>query len=266
MRGGLSPAVINLCAMRVRGWIIPAAALAAALVAAGSVAQPSTARALREDAPPPAEPVVIELFTAQGCAGCPEANTRFESVAAGPGVIALTYAVDYWDYLGWEDTFARPEFAQRQRAYRKSLRLRNVSTPQVVIDGRRQVAGAQTPALQSAIEEEAARRVFPPEIEFRAAGDRVGVGSGRVPGGGAEVVAVTFTPGLQEVEIASGDNRGRTVRQLNVVQSVRTLGEWNGRSALYTLPAARGPGQAVAVLVQARGDRRILNAAVLAPR
>ena len=120
--------------------------------------------------------------------------------------------------------------------------------------------------VQANVQEEAARRVFPPEIEFRAAGDRVGVGSGRVPGGGAEVVAVTFTPGLQEVEIASGDNRGRTVRQLNVVQSVRTLGEWNGRSALYTLPAARGPGQAVAVLVQARGDRRILNAAVLAPR
>ncbi|MDP3656737.1 MAG: DUF1223 domain-containing protein [Brevundimonas sp.] len=250
--------------MRTRGWIIPAAALAAALVAAGSVAQPSPARASREAAPP--EPVVIELFTAQGCAGCPEANARFETVAAEPGVIALTYAVDYWDYLGWEDTFARPEFAQRQRAYRKPLRLRNVSTPQVVIDGRRQVAGAQAPALQSAIDEEAARRVFPPEIEFREGGDRVGVGSGRVPVGGAEVVAVTFMPGPQEVEIARGDNRGRTVRHMNVVRSVRTLGEWTGRPALYTLPDAREPGQAVAILVQAKGDRRILNGAVLAPR
>ncbi len=265
MSGGFSPAVINLSAMRTRGWIIPAAALAAALVAAGSVAQPSPARASREDAPPP-EPVVIELFTAQGCAGCPEANARFESVATEPGVIALTYAVDYWDYLGWEDTFARPEFAQRQHAYRKPLRLRNVSTPQVVIDGRRQVAGARTPALQSAIDEEAARRVFPPEIEFRAGGDRVGVGSGRVPAGGAEVVAVVYTPGPQEVVIARGDNRGRTVRHMNVVRSVRTLGDWTGRPALYALPGARRPGQAVAILVQARDDRRILNAAVQAPR
>ena len=264
MSGGFSPIVINLPAMRTKGWIIPAAALAAALVAAGSVAQPSSARARRETPPP--EPVVIELFTAQGCAGCPEANARFESVAAEPGVIALTYAVDYWDYLGWEDTFARPEFAQRQRAYSKPLRLRDVSTPQVVIDGRRQVVGAQAPALQSAIDEEAARRVFPPEIEFRADGDRVGVGSGRAPSGGAEVVAVSFTPGPQEVEIDRGDNRGRTVRHMNVVRSVRILGDWTGRPVLYTLPGAPRPGQAVAILVQARDDRRILNGAVLAPR
>jgi hypothetical protein len=249
--------------MRTTAWIIPAAALAAALVAAGSAAQPSSGRGARESAP--AEPVVVELFTAQGCAGCPEANARFESVATEPGVIALTYAVDYWDYLGWQDTFARPEFAQRQRAYRKPLRLRDVSTPQVVIDGRRQVAGATTPALQSAIDEEAARRVFPPEIEFREDGDRVGVGSGRVPAGGAEVVAVVFTPGPQEVVIARGDNRGRTVRHMNVVRSVRTLGEWSGRPALYALPRAREADQAVAVLVQARGDRRILNGAVLPP-
>ncbi|MFY8163511.1 MAG: DUF1223 domain-containing protein [Brevundimonas sp.] len=117
MSGATSPGVVNLLGMRTRAWIIPVAALAAALVAAGSVAQPSSARAVRVAAPP--EPVVIELFTAQGCADCPEANARLESVATGPGVIALTYAVDYWDYLGWEDTFARPEFAQRQRAYRK---------------------------------------------------------------------------------------------------------------------------------------------------
>jgi len=264
MRGVFSPAVINLCAMRARGWIIPAAALAAALVAAGSAAQPSSARAVRADTPPP-EPVVIELFTAQGCAGCPEANTRFESAATEPGVIALTYAVDYWDYLGWQDTFARPEFAQRQRAYRHSLRLRNMSTPQVVIDGRREVAGARAEALQTAIDEEAARRDFPPEIEFRASGDQVGVGSGRPPSGGAEVVAVTYTPGPQEVEIASGDNRGRRVRHVNVVRSLQTLGDWTGRPVLYALPDTVEPGQAVAVLIQAKGDRRILNGAVLEP-
>lgn len=264
MSGAGSPDMVNLASMRMRGWLIPAAALAAAFVAAGSVAQPSSARAARETPPP--EPVIVELFTAQGCAGCPEANARFEDVATEPGVIALTYAVDYWDYLGWQDTFARPEFAQRQRAYSKPLRLRDVSTPQVVIDGRRQVVGAQEPALQSAIDEEAARRVFPPEIEFREDGDSVGVGSGRAPAGGAEVVAVTFTPGPQEVVIARGDNRGRTVRHMNVVRSVRILGPWTGRPALYALPGARQHGQAVAILVQARDDRRILNGAVSPPR
>jgi hypothetical protein len=79
-------------------------------------------------------------------------------------------------------------------------------------------------------------------------------------------LAVTFTPGPQEVVIARGDNRGRTVRHMNVVRSVRTLGEWTGRPALYALPGAGEPGQAIAILVQAKEDRRILNAAVLPPR
>ncbi len=264
MRGASFATVVMVRAMRTRGWIIPAAALLAASVAAGSSAQPSGDPTPRAEGS--GEPVVVELFTAQGCAGCPEANTRVEALADTPGVIALTYAVDYWDYLGWADTFARPEFTQRQRAYRRPLKLRAVGTPQVVIDGRRQVPGAEEAALKAAVEEEAARRVFPPEIEFRETGDRVGVGSGRTPAGGAEVVAVIYRPGPQTVEIERGDNRGQTVRQINVVRAVRELGSWTGRPGLYDLPTGLEPDEAVAVLVQARADRRILAAAVLAPR
>ena len=248
--------------MRNRGWIIPAAALGLALVAATSTAQPTAVRDVRHQVPGPNDPVVVELFTAQGCGVCAEANTRLESVADEPGVIALTYAVDYWDYLGWRDTFARPEFAQRQRDYRRPLRVRDVSTPQIVINGRRQVALAQPPALQAAIDEEATRPANPPEIEFRETGDRVGVGSGRAPSGGAEVVAVFYTPGPQTVEIARGDNRGQKVRHMNVVSAVRVLGPWTGRAVLYPLPDADAPDQAVAVLVQSRADRSILNGAV----
>ena len=261
MRGAAFATVVMVRAMRTRGWIIPAAAVLAASIAAGSNAQPSRRAAPRGEVP--AEPVVVELFTAQGCAGCPEANTRVEALADTPGVIALTYAVDYWDYLGWADTFARPEFAQRQRAYRRPLKLRAIGTPQVVIDGRRQVPGAEEEALKAAVEEEAARRVFPPEIEFRESGDSVGVGSGRAPAGGAEVVAVVYRPGLQTVEIESGDNRGQTVRQVNGVRSVHKLGAWTGRPVLYDLPRNIRPDEAVAVLVQASADRQILNGAVL---
>lgn len=249
--------------MRTWGWTLLIAVGLTASLAAATSAQPTATR-VRHRATP-AEPVVVELFTAQGCAGCPEANARIEAVAGEPGVIALTYAVDYWDYLGWADTFARPEFAQRQRAYRRPLRIRNVSTPQVVIDGRRQ-APANVEALQAAIDEEAARRVFPPEVEFRETGDRVGVGSGRAPTGGAEVIAVVYTPGPQTVEIGRGDNRGQKVRHMNVVRSVRVLGPWTGRPVLYALPELSSPDQAVAVLVQARDDRRILTAAVLEAR
>lgn len=206
------------------------------------------------------QPVVVELFTAQGCSGCPEANRTLEAVADEPGVIALTYGVDYWDYLGWSDTFAKPEFAARQQAYRQALRLRNVSTPQVVIDGRRHLSGVRPPELQAAIDAEAAARLHPPEIEFRETGDRVGVGSGRPPVGGAEVMAVVYQPGLQTVEVRQGDNRGQAVRHVNVVREVKRLGDWTGRPVLFALPADSASEDNVVVLVQAKADRRILSA------
>ena len=247
--------------MRIRGWTLPVAVGLTALLTAASSAQPSVTRVRHREMP--AEPVVVELFTAQGCAGCPEANARVEAVAAEPGVIALTYAVDYWDYLGWSDTFARPEFAQRQRDYLSALRLRNVYTPQIVIDGHRQVSASAPPAVQTAVDEEAARRVFPPQIEFRETGDRVGVGSGRPPAGGAEVWAVTYRPGPQVVSVNGGDNRGQSVRHVNVVSDLRKLGDWTGRPVLYALPDARSANQSVVVMVQAKTDRRIISAASL---
>lgn len=244
--------------MKLWGWIISGVAVATAAASVGA-AQPRP----RAPAPraPLGQPVVVELFTAQGCAGCPEANRVVEAAANEPGVIALTYAVDYWDYLGWEDTFAKPEFTQRQRSYRQALRLRAVETPQVVVDGRRPVSGARPPELQAAIDAEAVRRTAPPEIEFRQTGDRVGVGSGSAPAGGAEVWAVVYRPGLQEVTVQGGDNRGQVVRHVNVVKRLRRLGDWTGRPVLYALPSGVAEGEAVAVLVQAKADRRILTAA-----
>jgi len=246
--------------MSVRGWVIAGTIVAGGLLSVGSVAQPAGARPaphreVRE------APIVVELFTAQGCASCIEANVAVEAAAAEPGVIALTYGVDYWDYLGWSDTFARPKFTERQRAYRSALRLRNVSTPQVVIGGYRQVSGARAPELEAVISEEAARPLYPPQIEFRASGDAVGVGSGRVPAGGAEVLAVTYVPGSQVVDVAGGDNRGRSVRHVNVVRDIVRLGDWSGRPRLYQLPDALQEGEAVVVLVQDKRDRRIIGAA-----
>ena len=122
--------------------------------------------------------------------------------------------------------------------------------------------GARRADVQQAVDQEAERRVFPPQIEFREAGDRVGVGSGTAPEGGAEVWAVTYRPGPQSVTVNGGDNRGRVVRHVNVVRSLSRLGAWTGRPVLYDLPDAEA-GEAVAVLVQARADRRILTAATL---
>lgn len=247
--------------MRFRGVMIAGAAAVLVTSAVGSAAQPTRAHRVARQATP-LEPVVVELFTAQGCPGCPEANRAVEAVAEAPGVLALTYAVDYWDYLGWPDTFARPEFAQRQNAYRAALQIRNVYTPQVIIDGRRQAPSNAASALQQAVQQAQVERTPPPQIEFRETGDRVGVGSGRVPSGGADVWAVLYTPGPQIVTVNGGDNRGQSVRHVNVVRGLTKLGAWTGRPALYPLPRGTGEGEAVAVLVQGREDRRILNAAI----
>ncbi|RZJ17447.1 MAG: DUF1223 domain-containing protein [Brevundimonas sp.] len=250
--------------MSTRGWILSASAFIGLLALGASAgAETSAARHVRR-APPPAEPVVVELFTAQGCSGCPEANAMVETVAAETGVIALTYPVDYWDYLGWQDTFARPEFTARQRAYRQALKLRAVSTPQVIVDGHRQLTGARAPELEVVIAEETSRRGWPPEIEFRESGDRVGIGSGRPPRGGAEVVMVTYQRGPQTVTVGSGDNRGQAVRHVNVVRDIKTLGDWTGRPLLLALPQAREPADGIVVMIQSKLDRRILNAATLA--
>ena len=243
-----------------RGFIAAGVIALGFVGAVGTSAEPVEVRPVRLSATTE-EPVVVELFTAQGCSGCPAANQVVETLAEEPGVIALTYAVDYWDYLGWPDTFAKPEFAQRQRAYQSAMRLRNVYTPQVVIDGRRQLSGAEGQAVQVAVNEEASRRVFPPQLQFRETGDAVGVGSGRAPAGGADVWAVIYRPGLQTVAVAGGDNRGRAVRHVNVVQGLVRLGDWSGRPILLELPEAADPQDRMVVMVQSRSDRRILSAA-----
>lgn len=209
-------------------------------------------------------PVVVELFTAQGCSGCPEANRLIEGLEQDKDVIALTYGVAYWDYLGWSDTFARPEFADRQKAYSQAFNLRDVATPQVIIDGRRQLNGNQAPSLRAALKVTEAVALPPPQIEFRQDGTRVGVGSGRVPNGGAEVVAVIYRPGVQTVSVNRGDNQGQTVRHHNVVREVHQLGPWRGRSALYDLPVKKVSQDKVVVMVQAQSDRHIFAAAIAA--
>lgn len=215
--------------------------------------------------PGAARPVVVELFTAQGCAGCPDANATLENAIRDREVVALTYGVDYWDYLGWRDTFARPEFTERQKSYRQSLGLRSVATPQVVIDGERHLVPRDPLHLTQAMEQEASNPLPPPDIQFRETGDRVAVGSGRIPEGGAEVVAVLYSPGVHTVEVHSGDNRGRTVRHVNVVKEIHHLGEWRGHPILYRLPpdlsADSVARDAVVVMVQGRADRRILSVA-----
>lgn len=204
-------------------------------------------------------PVVVELFTAQGCASCAPANSLINQLADRPGVVALTYGVDYWDYLGWSDTFAKPEFAQRQRDYIHLMGLRDVFTPQVVVNGRAQAAGVRPAVVERLVADAGREDINSPQIRVRPDG-RVAVGSGPRPRGGGEVWLVRFDPRQQSVEVRQGDNRGQTVVQRNVVRQIQRLGAWSGRPVLLrAAPAAPDEGLRTLVLVQAMRDGRLVG-------
>ncbi|THD77486.1 MAG: DUF1223 domain-containing protein [Phenylobacterium sp.] len=204
-------------------------------------------------------PVVVELYTAQGCAACGDANAHLAKLAEETGVLVLTFPVDYWDYLGWADTFAKPEFADRQKAYVAKLSLREPYTPQVVVDGRVQATGVKSERVDKLVKDAEKQPHDPPDIRFVAAGKRVDVGSGRLPKGGAEVWLIRYDPREQDVVVKSGDNKGQTIVQKNVVREVVRLGAWKGRTSSFKLPAAPEEGLKTVVLVQAAHGGRILG-------
>ena len=203
-------------------------------------------------------PVIVELYTAQGCGSCAAANAHVGKLAERTGVLPLTFSVDYWDYLGWADSFARPEFAERQQAFVKRLDLREPYTPQVVVDGRFQAAGQQTERIDRLVREAAAARRDPPDMQFIGAG-RVDVGSGRAPRGGGEVWLVRYDPREQDVEVTKGDNRGQTIPHRNVVRQLVRLGTWKGRPTAYRTPKAPQGDLATVVLLQSSEGGRILG-------
>jgi hypothetical protein len=202
-------------------------------------------------------PVVVELYTAQGCASCGEANAYVAKLAQRKDVLALTFSVDYWDYLGWADTFAKPEFADRQKAYVARLSLREPYTPQVVVDGRAEAAGQKSDRVERLVREAERAPRNPPDIRFIGP-RRVDVGSGRAPKGGGEVWLIRYDPREQDVVVKSGDNRGQTIVQKNVVRDVQRLGVWRGRPTAYRLPTPADEGLKSVVIVQAGRGGRIL--------
>ena len=176
-----------------------AACLAAVLAFA---AMPALAQS-EADAPQPK--VVYELFTSQGCSSCPPANAEIDRLSADPEVLALSYGVTYWDYLGWKDTFARPEFTQRQRDYVRALGARNAYTPQIVINGRRHHSKASRLKAYETVSD---------AVSFEARGRRVEA-QGR-----GEAVLVAYHPGRHDVPVKRGENGGRTVGVTNVVADI----------------------------------------------
>lgn len=198
-------------------------------------------------------PHVVELFTAQGCTGCAEADQGVKAFMGRRDLLVLTFPVDYWDYLGWKDTFARPEFTQRQAAYKSHFRLRETYSPQVVIDGRTEGPGVDGARIDGVTKSPFLSRA------------RVVVGRravrivGRAPSSGADVWLVRYDPQDQPVQVTAGENRGKTLPQQNIVHRLTRLGKWRGGTKTFDLPTDSEVGLKTVILVQAPHGGEILG-------
>lgn len=207
---------------------------------------------------------VIELFTSEGCWSCPPAEAKLKEVADDPGVLALAYHVDYWDYIGWEDPYADPAFTQRQRRYAQHLRSRTVYTPQMVFQGAFHAPGSRPGEMRR-------------ELGRIDQMERIAVGLARprrrelvisLPAHenapSATVLMVTYDR-ERTTDVLRGENAGKTLSHRNVVRSLEEIGTWRGEATELTVavPEERArPDMGCAVLVQA-DNGRILGAAAV---
>ena len=204
--------------------------------------------------------MVVELFTSQGCSSCPPADRLLAQLAEREDVIALSLHVDYWDYLGWQDTFADPKFTERQHAYRDAWSKNVVYTPQMVVNGARDVPATDGRAVTAAIAE--ARSPAPLlEVSIEPEG---GMLKCRIAPGPEPVTGTVWIAKYKmsaTVQIARGENAGRTMTYHNVVTSLMRMGQWQGSEAEEVEMPHPEPGEGVAVWIQDGPAGPILAAA-----
>ncbi|MXN65055.1 DUF1223 domain-containing protein [Stappia sp. GBMRC 2046] len=183
------------------------------------------------------ETAVLELFTSQGCSSCPPADKLLEKVADQPGIVALSFPVDYWDYLGWRDTLASPAYSARQRGYAERRGDRSVYTPQIVVNGGPHMVGSDARAIAAHLR---AASAMPCDVDVKAAGELIEIEiDGDLPEGTkSATVFFLFVDSSETVQIGRGENTGRTITYTNIVRDMRAVGMWKGGKASFSLPAS----------------------------
>lgn len=212
----------------------------------------------------PDRPIVVELFTSQGCNSCPPADEFLRELSARRDVLAIEFHVDYWDYIGWRDPFAQRHFTDRQRAYSRAMEQRYVYTPQMVIDGRFQEVGSDREAVLRLIERARTARGGALTIEA-VQGERASVRVSGIVSGPAMVWAAVLDP-ANETDVLRGENGGRRLVNTNTVRRMQRLGTYNGTAEEFPMIACE-PHQTVAIVVQgANGHGPIYAAKLIVPQ
>ena len=231
--------------MKVHGGALLAFAIAAGSFGSGSVnAEPRT---------------VIELFTSQGCSSCPAADKLLGELAKDPSIIALSLPVDYWDYLGWKDTLASPQYTAKQRAYSRARGDREIYTPQVVVNGVIPVIGSEKSNIDDAISQTSGKAMSLP-VQLSASGDKLTVSVPDAKDGAAKgEVWLYGVTGTAPVTIGKGENAGRKITYYNVARRLVKVGDWTGKAESWTIPAdqirADGVDGAAAILQSGSAEK-----------
>ena len=210
-----------------------------------------------------AKPVLVELFTSEGCSSCPPADALLGELARKPGIIALAYHVDYWDDEGWKDRFSLPEATQRQRGYIRRLSRSGAFTPQIVVSGDTSLVGSNRTEVRKAIGGDRDALA----LELSKTGSNLQI---RFLEPWRESMDVYLVSYLNEAtnRITSGENARLTLKHFNVVRSIKRLGAWNGKPQRMVASLAELPddASAVAVILQRKNQGAVAGAATLALR
>jgi hypothetical protein len=216
---------------------------------------------------------VVELFTSQGCASCPPADTAFGELVAQGDLVALSYHVDYWNYLGWMDTLGSKENTERQYGYAKTLGRSGVYTPQVIINGRDHAKGTDLKTINSKIDylrDKGEGLTVPVNATMRGDEIEIEIGAGQSQDVREADVVVAYFTKQQQIEVTKGENSGKSMNYWHSVYDVQSVGMWNGQSMTLKLPGklmGKSKKDGCAILVQTSGANgepaAILGAAVL---
>lgn len=212
---------------------------------------------------------VIELFTSQGCSSCPPADIYLGELAKRDDLLTLSFAVDYWDFLGWKDTFGSPANSERQRVYARARGDGEVYTPQMVINGQAHEIGSNRPNVEAAIKATAAARATRDvSVSIKVEGEvlNITVGSDDNPVAEDATIWLVLYKKQATVNIGRGENGGRKLTYTNIVREMTPIGMWSGGAATFSLPRkelTQSGYDGCAILVQAKNSGPILGAAAL---
>jgi hypothetical protein len=212
-------------------------------------------------------PVVVELFTSQGCNSCPPADVMLARLADRKDVLAMSLPITYWDMMGWKDTLASEANTRRQKFYSEIMGHGGVYTPQMIVDGVSDVIGSREATVEAAIAlREGDMDAVPVLLHATRQEIHVVVGPAPAHDGPDATIWMFHILGKATVSIGAGENEGHTLTYRNIVRDLKAIGIWKGPVVTLDLPRQDGttaPHDAVAVIVQQGGYGRIVGAAMI---